>query len=75
MSIKNAEPSENYEGLKAQFFALKAILQTRDTEREYYRDQIKRFRFDRIIKLEAELESQKKMNAILTKELESKHKC
>ena len=74
MSIKNAEPSENYEGLKTQFFALKALLQTRDTEREYYKEQIKRFRFERIIQLEAELQSEKEMNAILTEELESKRK-
>jgi hypothetical protein len=74
MSIKNATPSDTYEGLKTQFFALKILLQCRDVEVEHYRKMISKFNFERIIELEAELESQKEMNAILTGELELKHK-
>lgn len=74
MSIKNAKPSDTYEGLKTQFFALKRLLQCKDVEVEYYRKRISEFKIERIIDLEAELESQKEMNAILTEELELKHK-
>ena len=75
MSIKNAKPADSYEGLKTQFFAIKKILQSKEVEVEVYRKRIKEFRFDRIIELEAELESQKEMNSILTEELELKQKC
>ena len=75
MSIKNAKPSGTYEGLKTQFFALKRLLQCKEVEVEHYRKRISEFKIERIIELEAELESQKEMNAILTEELESKHKC
>ena len=71
MSIKNAKPEESYEGLKTQFFALKSLLRSKEAEVEVYRKRIKEFSIERIIELEAELESQKEMNAILTKELES----
>jgi DNA polymerase I-like protein with 3'-5' exonuclease and polymerase domains len=70
MSIKNAKPSETYEGLKIQFSALKRLLQSKEVEVEHYRKKIKEFRLERIIELESELESEKEMNAILTKELE-----
>ena len=75
MSIKNAKPSDSYEGLKTQFFALKRVLQALEAEVGHYRKKIKEFRVERIIELEAQLESQKEMNAILTEELELKHKC
>ena len=72
MSIKNAQPSANYGGLKTQFFALKRLLQTKEAEVNLYKKRIKEFRVERIIELEAELQSEKEMNAILTEELESK---
>jgi len=73
MNIKDAKPHESYEGLKTQFFALKTLLQSKEVEVEVYRKRIQEFRVERIIELEAELESQKEMNAILTEELELKH--
>jgi hypothetical protein len=73
MNLENAKPSESYEGLKTQFFALKRMLQSKQAEVDVYYKRIKEFRIERIIELEAELESQKEMNAILTKELESKN--
>jgi hypothetical protein len=75
MIMKNAKPSDNYEVLKTQFFALKRLLQCKEVEVEHYRKKIKEFRVERIVELEAELESQKEMNTILTEELESKRKC
>jgi len=74
MSIKNAKPADSYEGLKTQFFAMKILLQSKEVEVDVYRKRIKEFRIERIIELEAEIESQKEMNAILTEELESKNK-
>jgi hypothetical protein len=65
-------PHETYEGLKKQFYALKIILQCKDAEIEVYRKRIEEFKVSRIIQLEAELESQKEMNAILTNELTNK---
>lgn len=74
MSIENAQPSDTYEGLKTQFYALKRMLQCKQAEVDVYYKTIQRFKIERIVQLEAELESQKEMNAILTKELESKSK-
>ena len=69
MDYKNIKPSESYEGLKKQFYALKSLLQSKDVEVAVYRKRIEEFKVSRIIQLEAELESQKEMNAILTEEL------
>ena len=73
MNTKNIKPSETYEGLKFQFNSLKRLLQSREKEIVYYKKRIKEFRIERIIELEAELEAEKGMNAILTEELELKH--
>jgi len=75
MSIKNAKPSDTYEGLKAQFFALKRLLQCKEAEVDVYRKRISEFKVERIIELESELASEKEMNAILTEEIELKQKC
>jgi len=72
MSIRDAKPHESYEGLRKQFFALKAMLMCKEVEINHYREHLSRFKVERIIELEAELESEKEMNAILTKELELK---
>jgi len=74
MSIKNAKPSDTYEGLKTQFFALKRLLQSKEVEVEHYRKRINEFKPERIIELEAQLASEREMNAILTEELELKRK-
>lgn len=70
MNIKNAQPSETYEGLKTQFFALKRLLQSKEVEVDHYRKRINEFKPERIIELEAQLASEKEMNAILTEEIE-----
>jgi hypothetical protein len=70
MSIKNAKPADDYKGLLIQFNALKTIVACKEKEVEVYRKQIERFKIERIVQLEAELESEREMNAILTEELE-----
>jgi hypothetical protein len=72
MIVKNVQPSESYEGLKTQFFALKRLLLSKEAELDYYRKRINEFKPERIIVLEAELASVKEANAILTEELESR---
>jgi hypothetical protein len=72
MNLKNTKPSDDYEVLKIQFNSLKSILSCKEVELEVYRKRIKEFSIERIIQLEAEIESQKEMNAILTYELELK---
>jgi hypothetical protein len=71
MEVENIKPCDTYEGLKKQFNALKIIYQCQQKEVGVYRKAISKFRIERIIELEAELESQKEMNAILTEELNS----
>lgn len=68
-AIMKAEPSDTYEGLKRQFFALKRLLQSKEAEVEVYRKTIRKFNIERIAQLEAELASEREMNAILTSEL------
>lgn len=70
MRIEKIKASEDYEGLKIQFNALKRIVESKQAQIEVYEKRIKEFSFDRIIQLEAELESQRAMNDILTRELE-----
>lgn len=70
MSIKHTKPAETYDGLKTQFLALKKILECKEAEVNVYRKRIKEFSLDRITKLEAELESERAMNTILTDELD-----
>jgi hypothetical protein len=69
MNLENAKPHATYKGLKIQFFALKRIIVSKQAQIQVYEKRIKEFNIDRIIQLEAELESQKEMNAILTEEL------
>lgn len=66
------KPAENYEDLKFQFNALVRLLKSKEAQIDYYQKRISEFSVERIVKLEAELESQKQMNAILTEELENK---
>lgn len=73
MGLQNTKPHETYDGLKKQFLALKMLVAMKEVEIDNYSKRIKEFDFSRIIQLESELESQKEMNDILTKELESKN--
>jgi hypothetical protein len=70
MSLKDAKPAESYEGLKTQFLAMKRLLLSMEQRLDFYYEQIERFDFPKIIKLEAELKSEREMNHILTEELE-----
>ena len=69
MNLDNIKASDNYDELKIQFNALKRIIASKQAQIQVYEKRIKEFSVDRIIKLEAELESEKEMNSILTKEL------
>ena len=69
MNVDNMKASDNYDELKIQFNALKRILVSKQAQIQVYEKRIKEFNVDRIIQLEAELESEKEMNSILTKEL------
>jgi hypothetical protein len=64
--------ASDYEGLLLQFNALRTILSCKKKEIEVYQKRIQEFRVERVIELEAELESEKEMNSILTQELEDK---
>ena len=69
MKANDIKPSENYEGLLIQFNALKRILSSKQAEILVYQQNITKFKVERIIELEAELASEKEMNALLTEEL------
>lgn len=69
MNLDNMKASDNYDDLKIQFNALKRIVASKQAQIQVYEKRIKEFSVDRIIQLEAELESEKEMNSILTKEL------
>jgi len=70
MSTKDVKPADDYKGLLIQFKALKVLLASKEAQFDYYQKRIKEFSVERIIQLEAELESEKEMNEILTKEIE-----
>ena len=72
MNIDKIIAADNYDDLKRQFNALKRILASKQAQIQVYEKRIKEFSPERIIQLEAELESQKEMNAILTEELNLK---
>lgn len=74
MELKNVKPSDNYNDLITQFNALKTIAISKSAEIEVYKRKIEEFSVGRIIKLEAQLESEKQMNSILTEELKNKIK-
>ena len=74
MNFENIKTAKDYETLLAQFNALKAIAISQQAKLEHYQKTIQKFSFERVYQLEAELESEKEMNAILTEELETKNK-
>lgn len=69
ISIEKIIPSDNYEDLKRQFNALKVLLASKEAQIQVYQKRIKEFSIERTVQLEAELESEKEMNTILTNEL------
>jgi len=71
MNFENIKTEEDYEALLSQFNALKRIAISQQVQIEYYQKRVHEFSVERVIQLEAELESEKEMNAILTQELET----
>ena len=71
MNFENIETAKDYETLLVQFNALKRIAISQQMQIEHYQKKVQEFNVERVIQLEAELESQKEMNAILTEELEN----
>lgn len=74
MKIEKITPANDYDGLKIQFNALRALYGSKLAEIEVYQKRIKELNAERVIQLEAELASEKAMNAILTEELNAKSK-
>jgi hypothetical protein len=72
MNFEKIDLAKDYDGLCIQFNALKTIAISQQAQLEHYQKRVQEFSIERIIQLEAELESEKQMNAILTKELELK---
>jgi len=70
MDFKDIKPADDYAGLLIQFKAIRVLLGSKEAQLEYYQKRVKEFSVERIVQLEAELESEKEMNAILTKELD-----
>ena len=69
MKFEKIDLAKDYDGLRIQFNALKTIAISQQAQLEHYQKRVQEFSFERIIQLEAELESQIQMNAILTEEL------
>ncbi len=69
MSVEKIVPADNYADLKIQFNSLKRIVASKQAQILVYEKRIKELSIERVIKLEAELASEKEMNAILTEEL------
>jgi hypothetical protein len=71
MKFENIELAKDYDGLCIQFNALKRIAISQQAQLKHYQKRVQEFSVERIVQLEAELESEKEMNAILTQELET----
>lgn len=72
MDFKKIVIAEDYEGLQIQFNALKRIAISQQAQLEHYQKRGFECSIERVVQLEAELKSEKEMNALLTKELETK---
>jgi hypothetical protein len=72
MDFKKIVIAKDYEGLQVQFNALKRIAISQQAQIEHYQKRVQEFNVDRIVQLEAELESEKQMNTLLTEELETR---
>lgn len=69
MKFDNIKASDNYNELKIQFNALKRWAESQQAQIQVYQKRMKELSVERVIQLEAELESQIQMNAILTEEI------
>ncbi len=69
MNFEKIELAKDYDGLCIQFNALKTIAISQQAQLKHYQKRVQEFSIERIVQLEAELESEKEMNAILTEEL------
>lgn len=65
-----ANPADNYDDLKKQFCALKTVVNCKSKELSFYKDKDYKLSEDRLRELEASIESEREMNAQLTKELD-----
>ena len=65
-----AEPVDDYDGLKKQFYALRNLANSLDEQLEFYRAQDYSLSKERLQVLEESLASEKAMNSTLTQELE-----
>ena len=74
MNVEKIIPAGNYADLKMQFNALRAMYGSKLAQIEVYEKRLKELNAERVIQLEAELASEKAMNAILTEELNAKSK-
>ena len=72
MNFEKIDLAKDYDGLVIQFKALKSIAISQQAQLKHYQKRVQEFSIERIVQLEAELESEIEMNAILTKELELK---
>jgi hypothetical protein len=72
MDIEKIVPADSYDDLRLQFISLRTLYGSKIAQIEVYEKRIKEFSVERVIQLEAELASQREMNAILTEELNLK---
>jgi hypothetical protein len=72
MNFENIVTAKDYDTLLIQFNALKRIAISQQAQLKHYQKRVQEFSVERVIELEAELESQKEMNTILTEELDAK---
>ena len=72
IDVDKVEPAETYKELKTQFYALKKLLKLKGEEADFYRKKLESVDILRLTELERSLESEKDMNAQLTKELEDR---
>lgn len=66
----NPKPCENYEGLLKQFRSTVTIIRSMEKARSYYMQKDYTLSQKRLDELEAALESEREMSAILTEELQ-----
>jgi hypothetical protein len=72
MDFKKIVIAKDYKGLHVQFNALKRIAISQQAQLEHYQKRGFECSIERVVQLEAELKSEKEMNALLTEELELK---
>jgi hypothetical protein len=64
MKFQDLDLAKDYDGLRIQFNALKRIAISQQEQLQHYQKRVQEFSVERVIELEAELESQKEMNAM-----------